>query len=116
MKHIQCLNSVRPTRFSFFSLGVCAVLALASPLLAQRPFAGTPDRAPIDASAQPLSKELVPVMVEMNSAPAGVAYAQALKTAQAQYDIARATALKNTTLDSSKTILAQKSVNINHEA
>ena len=55
-------------------------------------------------------------MVEMKSAPAGVAYAQALKTAQAQYDAARATALKNPTLSSSKAILAQKSVNISPQA
>jgi subtilisin family serine protease len=55
-------------------------------------------------------------MVEMNAAPAGAAYADALKTAQAQYAVARATALKNPRTASSKAILAQTSVNVSPQA
>jgi subtilisin family serine protease len=118
MKLIRCLNCVRPTRFHFLSLSVCALVALALPatLMAQRPFAGTPSRAPIDPSSAPLSPDRVAVMVEMNAAPAGVAYAQALKTAQAQYDVARAQALRNPTTKSSKAILSQTSVTVSPQA
>ena len=90
MKLIRCFESVRTTRFHL----VCALaLALPATLLAQRPFAGTPARLPVDPSSQPLAQNRVSVMVEMKAAPAGAAYAEALKTAQAQYDAARQVAL-----------------------
>src|SRR5256714_604401 len=115
MKLIHRLNRVHFTRLNFL---VCAAFALASasPLVAQRPFAGTPDRAPVNDFGQPLSQSRVAVMVEMNAAPAGTAYADALKVAQTQYDAARATALKKPTLSTSKAILAQKTVNVSPQA
>ena len=113
MKLIRCFDSVRTTRFHL----VCALaLALPATLLAQRPFAGTPARLPVDPSSQPLTQGRVSVMVEMKAAPAGAAYAEALKTAQAQYDAARVQALKNPTTQQSKAILAQKSVNVSPQA
>src|SRR5436309_15351467 len=93
MKHTRCLNCVLPTRFSFFSLGVCALIALASPLLAQSSSddslaSVTPDAVP------PSMEKSVEVMVELTDAPAGVAYATALKQAQAQYNQQRSYALQ----------------------
>lgn len=104
MKLIHCLNCVRPTRFSFFSLGICAVLALASPLLAQDSLPeGTAATSALPSSMQ----KSVQVMVELKDAPAGVAYATALKQAQAQYDQQRNSALQHPSLKTSQALLKQ---------
>ncbi len=110
MKLIRCLNCVRPTRFSFFSLSICAVLALASPLLAQSSEDSinsvTPDTFP------PSMQKSAQVMVELQDAPAGVAYATALKQAQAQYDAQRNYALQHPNLKTSQATLKKSTTSI----
>jgi len=110
MKLIRCLNCVRPTRFSFFSLSICAVLALASPLLAQSSEDSinsvTPDTLP------PSMQKSAQVMVELQDAPAGVAYATALKQAQAQYDAQRNYALQHPNLKTSQATLKKSTTSI----
>jgi subtilisin family serine protease len=108
MKLIHCLNCVRPTRFSFFSLGVCAVLALASPLLAQKSLTAQdslPDGTAA-TSALPLStQQSVQVMVQLKDDPAGITWAAAYKQAQAQLDAQRNYALAHPTLRTSVALL-----------
>jgi hypothetical protein len=98
MKLTRCLSCVR-----FFSLS--AVVALASPLLAQSSndsiASTTPDSVP------PSLQKSVAVMVELKDAPAGVAYAAALKQAQAQYDQQRSYALQHPSSKSSQAFLKQ---------
>src|SRR3989442_2352679 len=112
MKLTHCLNCVRPARFHFFSLGVCAVLALAlgSPLRAQSNDdaidSTTPDSLP------PSMQKSVQVMVELTDAPAGVAYATALKQAQATYDQQRNYALQHPTLKTSQALLKKTTTSI----
>lgn len=101
-----------PTRFHFFSLGVCVVFALAltSPLLAQSSddsiASVTPDAMP------PSMQKSVQVMVELTAAPAGVVYATALKQAQAAYDQQRNYALQHPTLKTSQALLKKTTTSI----
>jgi subtilisin family serine protease len=69
-----------------------------------------------DAAVPPSRQKAVPIMVEMSGAPAAVAYAAALKTAQGQFEAQRAHALAHPKLRSSKRVLAQTSVQISSRA
>ena len=90
----RCSRFTDPSNsYLCFIFSIAASVAFALPLSAQRPFAGTPERVPVSDDSAPNAEKTVAVMVEMDTAPAGVAYAEALKTAQAQFDTARANAL-----------------------
>src|ERR1700722_17735528 len=78
-------------------------LALASSLLAQR--SDNMISAPAGSALPPSMQKSVQVMVELNDAPAGVAYATALKQAQAQYDQQRNYALQHPTQRASQAFL-----------
>ena len=80
-------------------------LASASTLMAQSSADSVPSAA-VDSLPTSLQKA-VQVMVELNDAPAGVAYATALKQAQAQYDQQRNYALQHPSLKTSQALLKQ---------
>src|SRR5258708_2038284 len=107
MSFTRCLNSVRPTFVQFFSFSVCSIaVALVSPLLAQS--SNNDSIASVAPDAVPSSmQQTVQVMVELKDAPAGVAYATALKQAQAQYDQQRNYALQHPSLKTSQALLKQ---------
>jgi hypothetical protein len=78
------------------------LLALASPLIAQNEISSAPGSA-----LPPSMQKNLQVMVELKDAPAGVAYATALKQAQAQYDQQRNYALQHPSLKTSQAFLKQ---------
>ena len=106
------LNSVLTTLFAF---------AMALPLASQaapgtRTAVAANKNPAADAAMPPSRQKAVPVMVEMSGAPAAVAYAEALKTAQARFEAQRSRALARPKLRSSKRVLAQTSVEIDSRA
>ncbi len=96
------------SKFSF-AAPVLVALALASPLVLQTSAQDdVVTSAPAPDAVPPSMQKAVTVMVEMNAAPAGVAYAAALKQAQAQADATRNYALAHPNAKTSKALLKQK--------
>lgn len=114
------MSSSRTSTSSFFfnppsfrvglAILVTASMAIVSPSWAQSParmVGRSLDRLP-GTDAPPSMQSTVSVMVELSAPPAGVSYAAALKTAQAQTDAKRSYALANPKLKSSQAVLSQK--------
>jgi len=96
-------------RLRYFFTPVLA-LAFASPLLAQSD--ANTISAPAGSALPPSMQKTVQVMVELQDAPAGVAYATALQQAQAQYDQQRNYALQHPNLRTSQALLKQTTTSI----
>ncbi len=94
---------------SLFFLAAIAVVPV-SPLLAQEDAdSSAASHSALTNPDSPVSRQAaVTVMVEMNAAPAAVAYAEALKVAQAQADAARNYALSHPRSKSSQAFLSAK--------
>src|SRR4029077_20566573 len=91
MKFDRCLH---------FLFTPILALTVASPLLAES--SDNMISAPAGSALPPSMQKAVQGMVELKDAPAGVAYAQALKQAQAQYDQQRTYALQHPNLRTSQ--------------
>ncbi len=111
------------SRFTYLNsvLTILTAFALVLPLAGQAApgtrAAQVANKAPANDAALPPSRQAaVPVMVEMNAAPAAVSYAAALKSAQAAFDAKRSQALAHPKTRSSKRVLAQTSVQISSSA
>ncbi|MEY2538064.1 MAG: hypothetical protein QOG67_1804 [Verrucomicrobiota bacterium] len=95
--------------FCCFTASLFVVGALVSPLSAQEDVDARAAHGVAVANPDlPAGRQnLVTVMVEMNGAPAAVAYAEALKAAQAQVDAARNYALAHPAMRTSKALLSK---------